>query len=377
MAFNLNRLLCSSPNGISDERNADASIEQKLLSDKERISLLSYESELGVDPSSQYFTKRTKSIAFMLKLQGQWLSLTHDYFNQNAGYNDFSGGYKRFYDTLPASFVREPATIKLLESFQERYCIPEGELVLLQMQTSWVFQGDEGRCLTGQGIHTDGADRALLVVLNRQNIDGARNSIYRDVKGRDAVVKPFVLGEGDALLWKDNKVFHHVEPAQVRDKSVRDPAFPDHEGCGRRTVIIVHYPAMHYITGEANKNNLLMENETSEKASSSRISLRRLVADNRMSGPSKSEAETEETCNESESSLDSGDISRQADLKNRTPPKTTSERGSWRDSKTEISFRQLASDHQKSKTETEEIPKEPESSPDSLDKPSLEVLYFV
>ena len=263
----------------------DAVVQKRLLTEKELVSLLSFEKDLGVDPSSEYFTKRTKSIAFMVNLNGSWFQLNHNFFNQNADYNDFSGGYKRFYDTLSPEFVRNPGSVKLLNAFQEKYKIPRGELVLLQMQTSWVSVGDEQRCLTGQGIHTDGADRALLVVLNRRNIDGARNAIYRDIQGKDAVVEPFVLEEGDGLFWKDNQVFHHVEPAQVKDTAVHDPSYPQEGGCGRRTVIIIHYPAMHYITGEPNPNNLLMANISQQEPalgnSKAKVSLRNLVLGDR------------------------------------------------------------------------------------------------
>ena len=241
----------------TNDADQDAVLRKSLLSYRERAALLKFEPDLGVDPSSEHFTKRTKSIAFMIKLDGQWFQLNQNFFNQNADYNDFSGGYKRFYDTLPPEFVREPATIKLMDAFQAKYNLPDGELILLQMQTSWVFPGDEDRCLTGQGIHTDGADRAMLVVLNRDNIEGGRNAIYKDVHGQNAVIKPFVLKEGDSLFWKDNQVFHHVEPAQVKDTSnVEGPS-------GTRTVIIAHYPAMHYITGHQNWNNRLVYEQES------------------------------------------------------------------------------------------------------------------
>ena len=241
----------------TNDTEQDAVLRKSLLSYRERAALLKFEPDLGVDPSSEHFTKRTKSIAFMIKLDGQWFQLNQNFFNQNADYNDFSGGYKRFYDTLPPEFVREPATIKLMDAFQAKYNLPDGELILLQMQTSWVFPGDEDRCLTGQGIHTDGADRAMLVVLNRDNIEGGRNAIYKDVHGQNAVIKPFVLKEGDSLFWKDNQVFHHVEPAQVKDTSnVEGPS-------GTRTVIIAHYPAMHYITGHQNWNNRLVYEQES------------------------------------------------------------------------------------------------------------------
>lgn len=49
------------------------------------------------------------------------------------------------------------------------------------------------------------------------------------------------------MLWHDNHVFHEVQPAQVVD--------PQKEGT--RTILIAHYPAIHYLVGTVNPNNSL------------------------------------------------------------------------------------------------------------------------
>ena len=87
----------------------------------------------------------------------------------------------------------------------------------------------------------------MLICLNRENVAGARNSIYEDTDGYKPVIKPQVLAEGNVLYWKDNEIYHYVEPAALEDKSKM----------GTRTVMIAHYPAMQYITGETNPNNTL------------------------------------------------------------------------------------------------------------------------
>ena len=49
------------------------------------------------------------------------------------------------------------------------------------------------------------------------------------------------------MLWHDNHVFHDVQPARVID--------PEKEGI--RTVLIAHYPAIHYLRGTVNPHNTL------------------------------------------------------------------------------------------------------------------------
>lgn len=56
-----------------------------------------------------------------------------------------------------------------------------------------------------------------------------------------------MLKEGEVMFWNDNEVYHYVEPVRLDDTN---------KG-GQRTVLIAHYPAMHYITGKPNPNSTL------------------------------------------------------------------------------------------------------------------------
>lgn len=221
-----------------------------LLSEAETSDLIAACGELGPDPSSDHFTARTKNVAYVLCLQGEWFQIRAHCFSQPQQYNDFSGGYKRCYQEMPKTFLSSPATKKVLDTFKATYSIPDNEPVLVQVQTSHITAQNAGQCLTGQGIHSDGADRAMLVCLERDNIEGAQSAIYADLEGKRSLISPFVLEAGKAMLWHDNQVFHTVQPAQVKDKSSE----------GVRTVLIAHYPAVHYLQGTTNPNNILGTN---------------------------------------------------------------------------------------------------------------------
>lgn len=218
-----------------------------LLDCTESSELLAVSGTLGTDPSSEQFANRTKSIAFVLCVEGRWFQINQDYFNQSSEYNDFSGGYKRFYDELPRQFIQSPVTQRLLTNFQTIYSIPDGELILVQVQSNNITPEEEGKCLTGQGIHSDGADRAMLVCLERENVVGAHSSVFEDTDGRRPIIDRVVLEEGNVMFWKDNEIYHYVEPARLENA----------EYDGTRTVMIAHYPAMHYITGNSNPSNTL------------------------------------------------------------------------------------------------------------------------
>lgn len=218
-----------------------------LLSKVESDELIKVGGSLGEDPSSKLFVNRTKNIAFVICLSGRWFHVNYNNYNQSQEYNDFSGGYKRYYRQLPSSFIESEVTQSLLNCFQTLNSIPEGQLVLVQIQSSNITKGEEGKCLTGHGIHTDGADYGMLVCLHRENIIGARTSAYNDIHGTKPVIVPTVLEEGDAMFWKDNEVYHYVDPATLTTGTEN----------GIRTVLVALYPAMYLVTGERNLNNTL------------------------------------------------------------------------------------------------------------------------
>ncbi|MEM8722020.1 MAG: 2OG-Fe dioxygenase family protein [Cyanobacteria bacterium P01_G01_bin.39] len=240
---------------FSHRHELNSALIMPLLESAEASELISSCGKLGRDPSSDYFTTRTKNIAYVLCLNGEWFQIRARCFTQPQSYNDFSGGYKRCYREMPKQFIKCRATQKVLNVFKSTNNIPDNEPILVQVQQSRVTAETEGMCLTGQGIHTDGADRAMLVCLERNNITGAKNAIYADLEGKRSLVEPFVLREGQAMLWHDNQVFHDVQPAQI--------IAPEKEGT--RTVLIAHYPAIHYLKGTVNPNNNLGTNTVEQK----------------------------------------------------------------------------------------------------------------
>ncbi len=218
-----------------------------LLNEAQAAELILSCGQLGSDPSSNYFTPRTKNIAYVICFKGQWFQIRANYFLQPEQYNDFSGGYKRYYQELSENFLASNATKKVLNTLKSTYNLPDNEPILVQVQKSHITIDNAGQCLTGQGIHSDGAERAILVCLERNNIRGAKNAVYLDLEGEKPVLNPFILKQGEGMLWHDNEVFHHVEPAQ--------PLHDNQESS--RTVLIAHYPATHYLTGTVNPNNRL------------------------------------------------------------------------------------------------------------------------
>ena len=109
-----------------------------LIKSKDLEALCKYSNaELGEDPSSQYFIPRQKSIAFVAYIDGEFFTLQQNFFIQNAKYNDFSGGYKRFYKTLP-DWLIQGSMKDALKSFVDTYQLPNYACILVQLQKSTI-----------------------------------------------------------------------------------------------------------------------------------------------------------------------------------------------------------------------------------------------
>ena len=219
---------------------------------------------LGDDSSSDHFLARQKAIAFVYVENNEIFRLDQNYFIQNSSYNDFSGGYKRFYKLISPQIIKGAAKHEIL-NFHFHYGISDKTIMLVQIQSSFASaaapsETDEiarnrSNSVTGQGIHTDGHCHAMLLCLERTNILGAENSFFEDLNGERRLGNPTVLEAGDLVYFRDDKIYHHVSQAQRADSSA--PM--------RRSMMLIHSPAHMLLTGERNENNSLTTNQVAKE----------------------------------------------------------------------------------------------------------------
>jgi len=211
------------------------------------------EDHVGPDPFSANFVARRKAIAFIFVLQGKVYSLEQDFFRQSSAYNDVCGGAKRTYSRIHDDILQNSLSRAVL-NFVDHFKIPDKSIMLLQFNMSIMPASDPGKTdvdrlgsIVGQGIHTDGCEEAMLLCTRRSNVEGAMNQYFGDLYGKEPLCEPRVLQEGDLTFFKDNELFHYVTSA--------GPCDPERDGI--RTVLLLHHPADHILTGDANPSNIL------------------------------------------------------------------------------------------------------------------------
>jgi len=220
------------------------------LSEEEIHGIQSFaDQNLGIDESSVYFMRRKKAIAFVFVLHGRVYSLEQNYFVQHESYNDFSGGIRRPFAKISDEFLQKSLHAVVFR-FVEYNKIPDKAIMLIQIQTSEVDRSEEGEVrrrlsITGQGIHTDGHEKAMLACVRRKNVKGAENRYFADLDGKQPLCEPRVLQEGDISFFTDNELYHYVSSA--------GPAVPTEDMA--RTMLLMHYPAEDVLVGTSSPNN--------------------------------------------------------------------------------------------------------------------------
>ena len=150
---------------------------------------------------------------------------------QSLEYNTLNGGIARWFAPVEPTFAAGPALGTVLA-----FC--RGLFERLAGECPWHIELHQFRIEAGpgmeglptpEGMHRDGVDYVLVLLVHRQNIDrgttliGAPDGSFTD---SFTLATPF-----DAALLDDHRVYHGVTPVQAKD-----PATPAH-----RDVLVVTF----------------------------------------------------------------------------------------------------------------------------------------
>ncbi|HVC53941.1 MAG TPA: 2OG-Fe dioxygenase family protein [Stellaceae bacterium] len=154
---------------------------------------------------------------------------------QSRDYNPLNGGIERWFDPVTEAAARHPALRAILGACHDLFTRLTPSDV---RPASWHIethqfriearQGQSGKP-TPEGMHRDGVDWVLVLLVNRVNIASGETSIHdlaRNELGSFTLTEPL-----DAAFTDDNRVYHGVTPV-----SPLDPALPGH-----RDVLVVTF----------------------------------------------------------------------------------------------------------------------------------------
>jgi hypothetical protein len=145
---------------------------------------------------------------------------------QSLDYNPLNGGIERWYEPIEAAIVNGPTLNTVLNYAWALFGtlapdVPAWDVEVHQFRIE-AGAGQHG-LPTPEGMHRDGVNYVLVLLIDRHNIDSGTTNIHAPdgaELGSFTLTRPF-----DAALVDDARVFHGVTPVQAHDPT--QPAWRD------------------------------------------------------------------------------------------------------------------------------------------------------
>ena len=186
--------------------------------------------DLGVDTymadGGRY--RRRRFAAFRASPSGM-IRKPHQPHYQSRDYNPLNGGIERWFEPVTDAVAQHPALTAILQICQALFARmtpaavrPEAWHVELHQFRIEARPGEAGQP-TPEGMHRDGVDWVLVLMVRRENVASGETTIY-DLQKRP--LGSFTLTEPlDSAVVDDSRVYHGVTPVKPLDP--RFPAYRD------------------------------------------------------------------------------------------------------------------------------------------------------
>jgi hypothetical protein len=148
---------------------------------------------------------------------------------QSRDYNPLNGGVERWFEPVTEATGGHPALGAILDTCHRLFdrltpaaVRPDSWHVELHQFRIEARSGEEGRP-TPEGLHRDGVDWVLVLMVRRDNVESGETTIY------DLAERPLgsftLTAPLDAALVDDSRVYHGVTPVRPIDPAC--PAYRD------------------------------------------------------------------------------------------------------------------------------------------------------
>jgi hypothetical protein len=176
--------------------------------------------------------RKRRHAVFAAGAKGTFERQPHQPHYQSVDYNTLQGGIERWFEPI-APAIADGASLRRILQLARDFFAPLAPQVARWRVEVHQFRiearvGQAGEP-TPEGVHRDGVDYVLVLLVNRENIESGTTTIHAadgTLLGSFTLTHPL-----DAALVDDARVFHGVTPV-----TPRDPARPAH-----RDVLVVTF----------------------------------------------------------------------------------------------------------------------------------------
>ena len=169
--------------------------------------------------------RRRRHAAFSATADGI-TRLEHRPHYQSRDYNALNGGIARWFDPVTEAVEHMPAFTAILRTCQRVFDTLSPGMAAWEVETHQfrieARPGQSGQP-TPEGMHRDGVDWVLVLLVRRENIASGETTIHdldKRLLGSFTLARPM-----DAAWVDDGRVYHGVTPVEPRDPT--RPAFRD------------------------------------------------------------------------------------------------------------------------------------------------------
>lgn len=170
---------------------------------------------------------RRRRFAAFSAADGRITRKPHQPHYQSRDYNLLNGGIERWFEPVTPSVADHPVTTAILRAsdqvFESLSARPAGgwHVEMHQFRIE-ALPGQAGQP-TPEGVHRDGVDWVLVLLVNRHNVERGVTTVYgpkRQLLGEFTLTRPL-----DAVFLDDNRALHGVtaiQPVRADEPGVRD-----------------------------------------------------------------------------------------------------------------------------------------------------------
>lgn len=188
--------------------------------------------DLGVDSymaDGGRYRRRRYAALRVLTANGEITRKAHQPHYQSRDYNALNGGIARWFEPILPRIGQHPAMQAILSEANALFTAatparfrPEAWHVELHQFRIETGPGIEGRP-TPEGMHRDGVDWVLVLLVARENVASGITTIHNDTR---QTIGSFTLSEPlESALVDDSRVYHGVTPVHPIDPA--RPAYRD------------------------------------------------------------------------------------------------------------------------------------------------------
>lgn len=156
---------------------------------------------------------------FQLDQEARTLSvLPHVPYRQTIDYNPLNGGVDRWYQPIREDVYNGAAFKDILLSCAD-------VISPIRSSTKWTVRVFQNRISTNskeigkptpEGVHRDGADYIMTLLIKRHNVSGGESSLYEE-DGKTVKASVTLTDPGDFIFLDDRRAWHGVEPIACLD----------------------------------------------------------------------------------------------------------------------------------------------------------------